>query len=52
MPGKADKLGLSYAQLSSLNPRLIYASVSGYGSAGPYSDRAGYDAIAVSAGCS
>ena len=36
-PGKADKLGLGYAQLSAINPRLIYAFLPGYGSEGPKS---------------
>jgi len=40
------KLGLRYADLSSLNPRLIYASLSGYGEAGPDADRPGYDTTA------
>lgn len=47
VPGTADRLGLGYEHLSKLNPRLIYASLSGYGSTGPYSKRAGYDAIAA-----
>lgn len=48
VPGKADDLGLSYDVLSDMNPRLIYASISGYGDTGPYAKRGGYDAIAVS----
>ena len=36
-PGKADKLGLGYAQLAALNPQLIYAFLPGYGSQGPKS---------------
>lgn len=47
IPGTADRLGIGYEDLSKLNPRLIYASLSGYGSSGPYSKRAGYDAIAA-----
>ena len=47
VPGTADRLGIGYEQLSKLNPRLIYASLSGYGSTGPYAKRAGYDAIAA-----
>lgn len=50
IPGGADKLGVGYDKLSSINPRLIYASISGYGSSGPYSKRAGYDAIAAAEG--
>ena len=45
-PGALDKLGLGYTQLSELNPRLIYCSVSAYGHTGPYSDRPGFGLIA------
>lgn len=38
-----DKLGLGYEALSKLNPRLIYCSLSGYGSRGPLKDKPGYD---------
>ena len=47
VPGATDRLGLGYEHLSKLNPRLIYASISGYGSTGPFAKRAGYDAIAA-----
>lgn len=50
IPGGADKLGIGYKALSAINPRLIYASLSGYGSSGPYANRAGYDAIAAAEG--
>lgn len=43
VPGTADKLGLGYEKVSSLNPRLIYCSVSGFGQEGPYSHRPAYD---------
>jgi len=43
--GGAAKLGLDYATLAALNPRLIYCSITGYGQTGPYRDRAGYDFI-------
>ncbi len=42
-PGVMDKLGIGYEALSKINPGLIYASVSGYGTYGPYKDRPGYD---------
>lgn len=45
-PGALDKLGLGYAQLAELNPRLIYCSVSAYGHTGPDSKRPGFGLIA------
>jgi crotonobetainyl-CoA:carnitine CoA-transferase CaiB-like acyl-CoA transferase len=45
-PGVAARLGAGWEQLSELNPRLIYASVSGFGQTGPYAQRPGYDLIA------
>jgi crotonobetainyl-CoA:carnitine CoA-transferase CaiB-like acyl-CoA transferase len=42
-PGVMDRLGLGYPVLSSRNPRIIYATLSGFGQAGPYRDRAGHD---------
>ena len=45
-PGVAARLGADYATLSALNPRLIYASISGFGQTGPYAMRPGYDLIA------
>ncbi|KAK8250576.1 CoA-transferase [Phyllosticta capitalensis] len=47
VPGKVEELGIGYEAVSRLNPRIIYASISGYGSSGPYAKRAGYDAIAA-----
>lgn len=44
-PGTLDRLGLSYDALRELNPRLIYTSLSGYGSDGPYKDRPGQDVL-------
>jgi crotonobetainyl-CoA:carnitine CoA-transferase CaiB-like acyl-CoA transferase len=45
-PGTAARLGLGYDQLSGQNPRLIYASISGYGQTGPSAGLPGYDAVA------
>jgi crotonobetainyl-CoA:carnitine CoA-transferase CaiB-like acyl-CoA transferase len=45
-PGVAARLGAGWEELSELNPRLIYASVSGFGQTGPYAQRPGYDLIA------
>ncbi|BFZ55248.1 hypothetical protein PYCC9005_002288 [Savitreella phatthalungensis] len=50
LPGKLDQLGIGYSVLSKANPRIIHASVSGYGSQGPYSKRPGYDVIAAAEG--
>ena len=43
--GGLKKFGLDSEALRSANPRLIYASISGFGQDGPYADRAGYDYI-------
>ena len=40
--GVADRLGLGYADLSSINPRLLYVHAAGYGSDGPFASRALY----------
>jgi formyl-CoA transferase len=45
-PGVARRLGVDYATLAAINPRLIYCSISGFGQTGPYADRGGYDLIA------
>jgi len=45
-PGVTKKLGIDYETLKEINPRLIYASISGFGQTGPYAMRAGYDLIA------
>lgn len=42
-PGTMDKLDIGYETLSSVNPELIYCSLSGYGQSGPYRDRPGHD---------
>ncbi|XP_039646846.1 succinate--hydroxymethylglutarate CoA-transferase [Perca fluviatilis] len=46
LPGKLHQMGLGYDQLSRVNPRLIYCSISGYGQTGPQSQSPGYDSIA------
>ncbi|MFO1082401.1 MAG: CaiB/BaiF CoA-transferase family protein [Reyranellaceae bacterium] len=43
VPGVIDRLGFGWDVVSAANPRLVYASISGYGQTGPYSPRAGYD---------
>tara|TARA_R110002060_G_scaffold53835_2_gene64491 strand:+ start:1790 stop:2113 length:324 start_codon:yes stop_codon:yes gene_type:complete len=45
LPGTLKKYGLDFKTLSEANPKLIYASVTGYGQTGPYSNRAGYDVM-------
>ena len=44
-PSVKRRLGIDYETLAGENPRLIYASISGFGQSGPYSDRPGYDQI-------
>jgi len=43
--GGLAKFGLDYAALVAAHPRLVYASITGFGQNGPYADRAGYDFI-------
>jgi formyl-CoA transferase len=45
-PGVKHRLGIDYQALSSVNPRLVYGSISGFGQTGPYSGRPGLDQIA------
>lgn len=45
-PGTMDKLGFSYEAVKKINPKIIYASISGFGQTGPYKSLPGYDVIA------
>jgi len=44
-PGVMDRLGIGYAVLRELNPRLIYCAISGFGQTGPDADKPAYDQI-------
>jgi len=43
--GGLERYGLDYATIAASNPRLVYASITGFGQNGPYADHAGYDFI-------
>jgi formyl-CoA transferase len=49
-PDVKHRLGIDYESLARENPRLVYASISGFGQDGPYRDRAGFDQIAQGMG--
>lgn len=49
-PDVKNRLGINYQDLSALNPRLILASISGFGQDGPYASRPGFDQIAQGMG--
>src|SRR5262245_12982136 len=42
-PGVMDRLGIGYQALRTINPKLIYCTISGFGATGPYRNEAGYD---------
>ncbi len=44
-PGTMDRLGLGYATVREMAPRVVYCSISGFGQTGPYRERAAYDLI-------
>ncbi|GIY52188.1 succinate--hydroxymethylglutarate CoA-transferase [Caerostris extrusa] len=50
VPGKLSSYGLDYENLNKVAPHLIYCSITGFGSTGPYSTRPGFDVIAASIG--
>jgi len=45
-PGVMKRLGLDYDSVRSINPRLVYGSISGYGDTGPWAERPGQDLLA------
>ncbi len=47
-PGVIERLGLGYEDVKKVNPRIIYASATGYGAEGPFKDRPGQDLLAQS----
>ena len=49
-PGVAERLGVGYTDLRRRNPRIIYSSVTAFGSDGPYRDRPGFDPLAQAMG--
>jgi crotonobetainyl-CoA:carnitine CoA-transferase CaiB-like acyl-CoA transferase len=44
-PGVMDGLGIGYEDVKADNPGVVYASLSGFGSAGPYRNRSAYDTV-------
>jgi formyl-CoA transferase len=49
-PDVKHRLGIDYEALSAINPRLVYASISGFGQTGPYASRPGFDQVAQGMG--
>lgn len=50
VPGKLSEYNLGYEDIKRINPSIVYCSITGYGSVGPYAKRPGYDVIAASMG--
>lgn len=50
VPGKLNEIKLGYEDFAKVAPHLIYCSITGYGSEGPYKTKPGYDVIAASVG--
>lgn len=46
-PGVTDRLGIAYQSVRELNPQLVYCSITGFGTDGPYADRPAYDSVAL-----
>jgi CoA:oxalate CoA-transferase len=44
-PGVAERLGINYEALAAVHPKLVYASISGFGQTGPYRERPGYNIV-------
>lgn len=45
LPGALKKYNMDYESVAKVNPNIVYASITGYGQTGPYSNRAGYDVM-------
>jgi crotonobetainyl-CoA:carnitine CoA-transferase CaiB-like acyl-CoA transferase len=50
VPGVMERMGLGYEELKKINPKLIYGSIHGFGSFGPYADWPGVDPVAQAMG--
>lgn len=44
-PGVVDRLGIDYASVKAVNPRVVYCSISGFGQTGPYKSKSAYDQV-------
>ena len=45
-PGSLERMGLGYEQVREINPAIVYCTISGFGSTGPYARRGGFDLVA------